>query len=122
MLLDAEGTAGMRGILPRLNWKRLLVSVAGGVSIIILLFAVNGIAARLNNGPWMNTSFMLLLWTWGIFGSFFDKVTGTQSVWLPNVLGLPFTFLFDLIVFSGFCYCILWVVAQFRKAFRGSSD
>jgi hypothetical protein len=112
---DSKVTTSVTEKPRRRSWKHLLASICGGVSIIVLLWVLNRLAAGQNNGRLMNASFMLLLGTWPIFGAFFDKVTGTDSVWMPNSLGLPFALLFDLIFYSGFCYCILWLLARFRE-------
>ncbi len=80
------------------------------------LFAASAIANRSGAHRLGGALFMLVFWTAGIFGQFFDWLIGTESVWLPNPFGFLAAFVFDVVVFSFLTCTVLWLVQQFRHA------
>jgi hypothetical protein len=94
--------------------RRAMLSASGGVLLTALLFTTSAIATRLGALRLSSALFMLLFWTAGIFGSFFDWFFGTKSYWLPNSYGFLAALVFDIFVLSLFSCGLLWLVEQFR--------
>ncbi len=96
----------------------LLLSVAGGVLITALLIAASVAANRTGNERLGGALFVVVFWTWGIFGSIFDSILGTESYWMPNPVGLVMCLLFNVLLYSVLSYVLLWVIREFRYAGR----
>ena len=96
----------------------LLLSVAGGILIPAFLVIAGFAANRAGYERLGNVLLIVVFWTWGIFGAFFDMLQRTQSGWLPNPIGLVASFLFSVVLFSLASYILLWVVREYRYAWR----
>jgi hypothetical protein len=92
--------------------KRLIFSAVIGVTLTMLLGLGNYVAMRSGYERVGNLLFKVALWSWPIFGAFFDFITNTESTRTPNRWGGYTALLFDVALISLLTYAILWVAAS----------
>lgn len=88
--------------------KRLAFSILAGASITTSLGVANYVAMRLGYERLGNAMFKVALWSWPIFGAFFDVVAPIEhSRFSPHPWGGYAALLFDVILFSLISYAVL---------------
>lgn len=96
--------------------RHVFLSASGGVLLTAFLIAASAVATQSGAERLGGALFMLVFWTAGIFGAFFDRLLGMKSYWMPNGFGFLAAIVFDVIVLSILTCSVLWLIEQFRHA------
>jgi hypothetical protein len=93
------------------------LSIIAGLSITILLGVVNNLAFRAGYYCLSNVPFKIALWSWPIFGAFFDIVAPSKhlSRFSPHPGGGYAALFLTVVLFSLISYAILWLASRRRS-------
>jgi hypothetical protein len=93
--------------------KRLVLSSLVGASITASLGLANYVAMRSGSVRLGNALFKVILWSWPMFGAFFDVVAPTEhSKFSPHPWGGYAALLFNVVLFSLISYAALRFVSR----------
>lgn len=91
--------------------KTKWIAILGGVYVVMFLILAH-IFTPLNYPKLKDASLTAVFWSSGIFGTFFDALTGTKSVWMPHPLGILASLLFSVFIYAIPVYLLLKVCCK----------